>query len=127
MMKEYFDRILVHLNQTQDSELTEFFLYDFSLEELNILSIKFEEFMNVEDIDNCFSTEEQEILAEILNTIYIIDNPLYYEKEEQDESYLEHSIYKLLTTISTCKLAKMKKIKFDNTHLHPSEWLIKIM
>lgn len=124
MILTHLNKILEHLKDVGNPELTEYFLYDVDIKELNLLSSRLQLFHNNDPTDY-LTEDEEELFYTLILKIATLKNPLIFqlEYEELQQTLIEEIKY-FTTTVSVCKLAKMGLIKFDDTHLHPSKWKI---
>lgn len=124
MILSVLEKILKHLEDVGNPELTEYFLYDVDIKELNLLSSHLDLFHN-NDQSDYLTEDEEELFYTLILKIAALKNPLIFElKYEELQQTLVEEIKYFITTASVCNLAKIGLIKFDDTHLHPSKWKI---
>lgn len=93
--------------------------HDLSLEELNELSLMFNDFSHI-------TSTENSTLINIIHTFakYELGEVYHHLNEEKLEDALLDIQIILAAEITICKLARLNKVKFKKTHLHPEQWEI---
>ena len=111
-----------YLKTTSDIRLKEFFLYDLNLEELNELSLMFNDFSHM-------TSTENSTLTEIFHTFakYELGEAYDHLNEEKLKDALLDIQIILAAELTICKLALLNKIKFEQTHLHPEQWVVSLI